>query len=59
MRCVICSKGPQDGLTLHRINAKGQPGVWACSKHRGNTDAPPLDPALGEVIRILENRHDR
>lgn len=31
--CVICKKGPQDGLSLHRINAKGVPGLWACFEH--------------------------
>jgi len=58
MHCVICKKGPTTtpSVTLFRINAKGQPGLWACGKHLKQTDAPPLDPDLAELTRILERR---
>lgn len=52
MHCVICRKGPPDGVSLVRINAKGKPGIWACLKHRSNTDAP-RDPVLDNVLRAL------
>lgn len=55
MRCVICHKGPSDGVGLVRLNAKGQPGIWACLKHRSNTDAP-RDPVLDDVLRALGAR---
>ena len=58
MQCVICKRGPNStpSATLFRINAKGQPGLWACAKHLKQTDAPPLDPDLAELARILEGR---
>jgi hypothetical protein len=37
--CLFCRKGPAQGVSVHRINAKGQPGVWACQAHIGQTDA--------------------
>lgn len=55
MKCVICQKGPEQGVTVYRINAKGQPGLWACKKHRSQTDAKP-DPALDRLIDVLEKR---
>ena len=56
MHCVICKRGPttKPSATLFRINAKGVPGLWACSKHLKQTDAPTLDPGLVELTRILE-----
>ena len=52
MRCIFCNKGPMDGVTIHRINAKGQPGVWACNKHIKQTDVVvPADvKALTDLI---------
>lgn len=41
-----------DGVTIHRIKAKGQPGVWACNKHIKQTDVVvPADvKALTDLI---------
>jgi len=41
-----------DGVTIHRINAKGQPGVWVCNKHIKQTDVVvPADvKALTDLI---------
>jgi hypothetical protein len=39
MKCLFCQKGPAQGVSLFRVNAKGQPGMWACEKHVGQTDA--------------------
>jgi hypothetical protein len=52
MRCVICHKGPKEGVSVVRINAKGQSGLWACLKHRSHTDAP-RDPVVADVLRAL------
>ena len=51
--CCICKKTPADGTTVFRVNPKGRPGIWACAKHRPQTDAP-IDAELDEVVRILE-----
>jgi hypothetical protein len=40
-----------DGVSVHRINAKSQEGIWACRKHIGQTDAAPPSP---EIVRICE-----
>ena len=53
MGCVICKKGPADGVSLFRINATGKPGLWACRKHRGQTDAP-VDPELDALVGHIE-----
>jgi len=41
-----------DGVTIHRINEKGQPGVWACNKHIKQTDVvvTPDVQALTDLI---------
>ena len=54
--CVFCRKGPQDGVNLYRIYEKGQPGVWACSAHLNQTDAPPVDPAVSAIVKVLKER---
>lgn len=51
--CLFCRKGPSDGVSIFRINAKGQPGVWACREHKKMTDAP-RDDALDNIVRVLE-----
>jgi hypothetical protein len=54
-RCLFCRKGPMDGVSLYRINAKGEAGVWACARHKGQTDAKP-DKATEDFVKILESR---
>lgn len=39
MKCLFCNRGPADGVSVFRINAKGQPGVWACAAHVELSDA--------------------
>jgi hypothetical protein len=37
MKCFKCdARAPY--ATLYRVNAKGQPGIWACFKHRIEPD---------------------
>ena len=38
MICLFCKQGPAQGVTVFRVNAKGQPGVWACERHMKQTD---------------------
>lgn len=56
MRCVICKKSIADVPVLHRINAKGVPGLWACDKHLAQTDGPPVDPVVKEITDILRSK---
>lgn len=55
LACVVCKRGMKDGVSLRRINAKGVPGLWACARHAGQTDAKP-DLELERIVRIIEGR---
>jgi predicted metal-binding protein len=50
MRCLFCGAGPSAGL--FRVNAKGQPGRWACSKHINQTDSKP-DAELADLVAVI------
>lgn len=52
MRCLFCQKGLAQGVNLFRVNAKGQPGVWACAKHINQTDAQ-VDPDVSSIAAAL------
>jgi hypothetical protein len=53
--CLFCRRGLKDGVSLFRVNAKGQPGVWACERHIGQTDAK-VDPITREITDIIQGR---
>lgn len=56
MKCFFpgCSIGAgRESGALFRINAKGVPGIWACHKHRQNTDAP-RNPELDKFVLMIE-----
>ncbi len=59
LQCVICKRGPAEGLAVFRINAKGVPGLWACRQHIGQTDAPAIDPITNEIVRLIEGSRER
>lgn len=54
MKCVICQKGFPQVAVLHRINAKGVSGLWACEKHLAQTDGPPVDLEVKKITDILK-----
>lgn len=54
--CLFCRKGPAHGVTIFRVNAKGQPGVWACKQHIKQTDAT-VHPEVQFLIDALEGRN--
>ena len=54
MTCLFCHKGPMHGVTVYRVNAKGQPGVWACAKHIKQTDA-----IIPEDVKTIASIIDR
>ena len=55
MKCIFCHKS---GVTLHRINEKGVPGIWACTEHRNLSDKN-FDPALDKLIGIISGKNIR
>lgn len=52
MRCEICGKGPEQGVTLIRQNEKGVKGVWRCRE----CNFKPLDPDEERLLKILEGK---
>lgn len=52
MRCSVCGKGPMDGVTVYRVNAKGEKGVWACRQHK----LTPPDPEVERLDAILNKQ---
>lgn len=58
MKCLFCQKGPAQGVSLFRVNAKGQPGVWACERHIGQTDAAVDDDVRGIVSALKSKPQD-
>lgn len=53
MHCCICKKGPQQGVSLFRVNKKGVAGIWTCEKHISQTDAPPIDSTVKKIADAL------
>lgn len=51
--CVVCKLGPEQGVSLFRINEKGVPGLYACRKHVHQTDAH-LDAETVRLVDILD-----
>jgi len=55
MKCEWCGLGPQDGVTVFRINEKGVAGIWRCEK---DLDRKP-DEDVAEIVAILESGNAR
>lgn len=55
MKCFhpMCTVSPANGGALFRINAKGQPGIWACRDHMKNTDGK-IAPEVDKLVSIIE-----
>lgn len=52
----LCTVSPRTGGSVFRINAKGQPGVFACREHMKQTDAAPIHPDVDRVVSVIEGR---
>ncbi|MDR2897512.1 MAG: hypothetical protein LBU99_01765 [Spirochaetaceae bacterium] len=54
MRCFYCGKGVFDGAKiLHRINPKGEKGVYACEKCIKPEQAQGLNPVVVDISERL------
>ena len=40
------------GVSLFRLNAKGEPGKWACREHIKNTDIA-VDPTVQRIVDVI------
>lgn len=52
MECMVCGKGPADGVTVFRQNPKGEIGIWACAKH----SVADIDPEVQHIVNVLEDK---
>lgn len=51
IKCEICERTPEDGVTLIRQNPKGEVGVFRCIEH----NEVDVDEGLREVINALND----
>ena len=58
MTCLFCGKGMKQGVSLFRVNATGQKGVWACEAHIKNTDAT-VDPVVQQIVDTINKAQPR
>lgn len=56
MKCDKCGKGPQDGVSLYRVNEKGVPGKWRCEKHLDPSKHPAPDTETEKLVKTLEGK---
>lgn len=53
MKCLHCGRSPNEhGVTLFRLNPKGEKGVWTCESC---TPWPPVDNETKKVVAALES----
>ncbi len=55
MNCEICNKGPREGVTVYRVNPKGQQGIWRCPAHLTSEQADGIHPETIQVVRLIES----
>lgn len=57
MKCFhpMCTISPSTGGALFRVNAKGQPGIWACREHIKQTDAK-VAPEVDGLVKVIQGR---
>lgn len=56
MKCEICNRGMADGVTLHRVNEKGVPGIWRCSEDLTKKQRAAIDPEVKKVVDAISRR---
>lgn len=52
IECAVCRQGPKDNVSVYRMNAKGQAGLWACNEHKDQFDGR-VDPVVKEIVGLL------
>jgi hypothetical protein len=46
--CHSCGRNPSDGVSVFRVNATGQKGIWACQMHY-NDPVPEIEAMVAEL----------
>lgn len=57
IQCCICRKGPREGVSVYRINAKSVTGLWACGNHVAQIDGTP-DAELHALVNTISQEPD-
>lgn len=55
MNCAVCGRGPDDGVSVYRMNEVGQPGLWSCNEHKDQFDGRIPDD-VKEMVSIIEGK---
>lgn len=57
-KCIhpMCRVSPRTGGQVFRVNAKGQPAIWACREHLRQTDAQPIHETVDLLARAVEGK---
>jgi hypothetical protein len=51
--CHICHvRGDTPGVVLHRVNAVGVDGIWACAQHYTGD----VDPIIHDIINAIQEK---
>lgn len=51
--CEVCKGNPNVAGTLHRVNAKGVPGVWRCGRCLTPEQAKRVDPETRRLCNMI------
>lgn len=54
MHCEVCHKGMKEGVTLHRVNAKGVKGIWRCPRCLTHDQEANIDTTVRDIVGIIE-----
>ena len=46
--CSVCGQGPEHGVSVYRVNDKGQVETWACVEHQEQVKLKPK--SLGDFV---------
>lgn len=58
MKCEVCNQGPEQGVTLYRVNPTGETGRWRCPQHLDEGQRQSVDPEVRRIVEIVECRRD-
>lgn len=52
--CEVCGKGPAQGVSVFRANAKGVPGIWRCRAHLSSEQAEKMPDETIRLVNIID-----
>ena len=52
MKCEVCGYGPEEGLSIFRVNPKGVTGIWRCREHLA--PGHKIDAVVEDIVSTIE-----